>query len=432
MNQGLLIKTFLWLAILTATPGLAAADKPVLVHYMPWFVAKPYSQVWGWHWTMKNCQPELTNAAGTPQIASHYCPEIGPYDSADPAVLEYHVLLMKLAGIDGVIADWYGPEAVNDYAMIDARTSALLGFTRRAGLKFCLCYEDRSVQAGAGAGGPATTAIARAQRTLRYAQDHYFIDPGYLRRPDQRPVLLNFGPIHFHAGDEWRTIFSVLRATNRPAFFTLDHRVEGADGAFAWPPMHLSRSHGHVLSATSLESYLAAFEQEARTWPAFISTAFPRFHDFYAQGGSEPTLGYLDAADGQTLRATLSRALTNHSCLVQLATWNDFGEGTILEPTTAGGSRDLEMVQDLRRQYLDPRFAFHRQDLRLATRLYHLRQSHPTRAGASADLDRVFRLIVAGDLKAADTALGVLETRAATGAEPSLERSSRPPPNHRP
>jgi len=34
------------------------------------------------------------------QIASWYYPLIGPYDSLDPAVLEYHVLLMKLAGID--------------------------------------------------------------------------------------------------------------------------------------------------------------------------------------------------------------------------------------------------------------------------------------------------------------------------------------------
>ena len=45
---------------------------------------------------------------GRATLASHYHPIIGPYDSGDPDVLEYHALLMKLAGIDGVVIDWYG------------------------------------------------------------------------------------------------------------------------------------------------------------------------------------------------------------------------------------------------------------------------------------------------------------------------------------
>jgi len=47
------------------------------------------------------------------------------YDSADPAVLEYHVLLMKLAGIDGVIVDWFGSADYYDYATINRNTTQL-------------------------------------------------------------------------------------------------------------------------------------------------------------------------------------------------------------------------------------------------------------------------------------------------------------------
>src|SRR5947208_313466 len=65
-----------------------AAGKPVLVHYMPWYVAKPYSGSWGWHWTMNYYSPDTTNSLGQRQIASWYYPQIGPYDSADPVVLE--------------------------------------------------------------------------------------------------------------------------------------------------------------------------------------------------------------------------------------------------------------------------------------------------------------------------------------------------------
>ena len=42
--------------------------------------------------------------------AAHYYPKIGPYASNDPDVLEYHFLLMKAAGVTGIILDWYGPE----------------------------------------------------------------------------------------------------------------------------------------------------------------------------------------------------------------------------------------------------------------------------------------------------------------------------------
>src|SRR6202040_2145735 len=101
------------------------APKPMMVHYMPWFVAKPFSGSWGWHWTMNHFNPDQINASGNRQIASWYYPLIGPYDSADPVVLEYHVLLMKLAGVDGVIVDWYGNDSYADYSINDQRTAAL-------------------------------------------------------------------------------------------------------------------------------------------------------------------------------------------------------------------------------------------------------------------------------------------------------------------
>src|SRR4051812_25862406 len=106
------------------TLGAFAGPKPIMVYYMPWFVAKPFSSSWGWHWTMNHYNPEVINASGARQVASWYYPLIGPYDSADPVVLEYHVLLMKLGGVDGVIVDWYGPDNYNDYAVNNERTAA--------------------------------------------------------------------------------------------------------------------------------------------------------------------------------------------------------------------------------------------------------------------------------------------------------------------
>src|SRR5882672_10972706 len=172
-------------ALAAVMPVAARADaKPVMVHYMPWFQAKPYSTSWGYHWTLGSStyNPDQFYANGQRKIASNYYPLIGPYDSLDPAVLEYHVLLMKLGGIDGVIADWYGQDNYYDYAINNQRTLALLNYTRKAGLKFSLCYEDATIQAeingGTMNGVTVTTgnAIAHAQQTMLYAETNFFTD----------------------------------------------------------------------------------------------------------------------------------------------------------------------------------------------------------------------------------------------------------------
>ena len=406
-----------------------AGAKPVMVHYMPWFESKPYSGYWGWHWTMGNASinPSIINTNGEREVASWYYPLIGPYDSADPATLEYHVLLMKLAGIDGVIVDWYGMDNYLDYGLNNQRTADMFNYIRKAGLKFSLCYEDATIQNEInGKFLAASNAVLHAQQTMLYAQSNYFTDPCFLRWSNM-PVLLNFGPQYFKNNSQWASIFSVLNATNQPAFFTEDNRLPIGEGAFDWPPMWLSQTDGGVLTDSALQSYLTSFEQKALwLWPAFVSTAFPRFHDYYAQAGVGASYGYRDDENGNTLRVTLSRAMTNASAIVQIATWNDFGEGTIVEPTVDGseptteyGYADLGIIQDFRRLYLDAGFSYHTNDLTLALRLFNLRELYlygtnglygTTNPVVSAELDRVFSNIISGNLTVANLQLIGIET----------------------
>jgi len=396
----------LWAALLLSSlmpHSSPAASKPVMVYYMPWFAAKPFSENWGWHWTMDHFNPERINAAGQREIASWYYPLIGPYDSADPNVLEYHVLLMKLAGVDGVIVDWYGSTDFLDYGVNDRATLKLFQFTRKAGLRFSICYEDQTIQHLVdGNYLSATGAIAQAQRDMLYLQTNFFVDASYLRMKGQ-PVLLNFGPQHFLANSNWEDIFSVLAASNQPAFFTEDNKLPSGRGAFNWPPMWMSQAPGTggVLSGLALHNYLADFERKATPWAAFISSAFPRFHDIYQRAGVRNYWGYLGDRQGEIFRQTLSRGMTNASALAQIVTWNDFGEGSMVEPTLEYGFRDLGLLQDLRRLHLEPGFPLKTNDLALALQFYHLRRAHSTNAAACTELDETFTNIVSMNLEAA-------------------------------
>lgn len=408
-------RCLLWLALLLGSwfgpAALASTNKPLIAHYMPWYVARHYSGSWGWHWTMNHYNPDTFNGAGQRNVASWYYPLIGPYDSADPVVLEYHVLLMKLGGLDGVVADWYGQENYLDYGTINQRTLALLDYTRRAGLKFALCYEDRTVQQKISDGYLyASNAVANAQQTMLYAQTNYFSAANYLQFSN-RPVLLNFGPTYFKNNSQWASIFSVLAASNQPAFFTEDIRYPAGFGAFNWPPMYLSQQNGGVLTPAALENYLSNFQNTAASWPAFVSSAFPRFRDIYQQAGLGYTYGTLEDDGGQTFRSTLTRALTNNSAMIQLVTWNDYGEGTIIEPTVEYGYRDLGVIQDFRRQYLDPGFTAQTNDLALPLRLYNLRRQYAGNSIVAGELNRAFTNIVAGNLAVAHLQLAGLEAR---------------------
>jgi hypothetical protein len=254
----------------------------------------------------------------------------------------------------------------------------------------------------------AGNAIANAQQTMLYAQATYFGSANYLQFSN-KPVLLNFGPIYFKNNSQWVSIFSVLAATNQPAFFTEDNRLPVALGAYNWPPMHLA--NGGTLSSNSLHTYLGNFQNTAAAWPAFISSAFPRFRDIYQQAGLGFTYGTLDDSTGQTFRSTLTRAMTNDSDMIQLVTWNDFGEGTVIEPTVEFGYRDLGVVQEFRRQHLDSDFSATTNDLTLPLRLYNLRRQFVGNAIVNAELNRTFTNLVTGNLTAAQLQLAGLEAR---------------------
>jgi hypothetical protein len=318
---------------------------------------------------------------------------------------------MKLTGVDGVIVDWYGSANFLDYGVNNQATLSLFQFTRKAGLKFAICYEDQTIQHMLDAGYlSAGDDIRHTQQEMLYLQTNFFSDASYLRFKGQ-PVLLNFGPQHFMASSNWEEIFSVLQPTNQPAFFTEDNRLPVGMGAFSWPPMWLSQAPGTggVLSAAALKGYLADFNQKAATWPAYISSAFPRFHDIYQRAGVRNYWGYLGDRHSETLRETLACGMTNTSAMVQVVTWNDFGEGSMVEPTKEYGYRDLGIIQDFRRQYLEPGFPAHTNDLAMAFRLYNLRRQSSTNPVITAELDCIFTNIISGRIDTANRQLMQLE-----------------------
>ena len=390
-------------AALQAQSGDDTARPLLMAHYMPWYQTPDVSGYWGWHWTMDHFDPTQPDANGRPQIASHFMPLTGPYDSQDPDILEYQVLLMKLSGIDGVIVDWYGIDDFREYAVLNAATVKLFDAVKRAGLRFIICFEDQIYIHMTHEGYlTADEAIPNAQGVMRFMQDEWFSDPAYLSYEGQ-PLLFTYGPQYFRNPDDWETIFSVLDTA--PGLVTLDKHMDWAAlSSYPWPPM--SQSGGIELLQTTLDRYLALFYRNAQRRDLIVGSAFPGFKDSYAEAGVRASYGSINPRDGETLRDTLDLALEQGADIVQLVTWNDYGEGTIIEPTDEFGYQYLEIVQETRRS-LESDFSPTADDLRLPLALYDARRAHAGDVEVNAQLDEAFDAIVSGDLAAARAILAI-------------------------
>ncbi len=387
-----LVMLSLALLFTLSPPGRAAppptarpVPKPrlLMAHYMPWFAAKPTSKGWGWHWTMNHFQPDRVTG-GRREAASHYYPLMGLYDSGDPDALDCHVLLMKFTGIDGVLVDWYGNDDYNDYGLLHRNTLALVRAVKKAHLRYAVVYEDQTVpKLIAGRVFPEADAVPHGRRLMAWLQAHWFSDPSYLTL-DGRPVFLVFGGTYY-TGDQWGRMFGGL--LRLPLFFTEEDRRAPAVGGFAWP----QPQGGDAQSVRELDRFYAA----APAWPLSLPAAWPRFHDIYGQAGVQPSYGVIDDRDGLTYAGTLDRALKSDAAIIQLVTWNDWGEGTQIEPSVETGYRDLETTQN-RRRSLDPAFPYRAQDLRLPIALYALQKKDGNDPARRAKLDTISRLLFAG------------------------------------
>ena len=364
--------------------------KLLLAHYMPWYQAKPFSPAWGWHWTMNKFNPAADGAGGSLdsaklQIASHFYPLIGPYDTADPAVLECQLLQMKLAGIDGVVVDWYGLTDLHDYAVLHRSTEQLLVQAERLGMRFAICYEDSTVPALIKAG-----RLTEGQRVEHVAQEvawlakNWFNKKGYVHLGG-KPVLLSFGQSGL-TDTEWTACLGKI--TPSVAYFSEHQKRTSAMGGFDWP-----------IPKEGVAG-VARFEQNAMGWPESIAVIFPRFVDIYAEAGVHESWGRIEDQRGAVFRQTLQRAFDGPAKIIQIATWNDWGEGTQVEPSREFGYRDLEAIQLIRKSKTGGAFMIQSDALRLPSELLKLRRRYKDDASVK-QLDQVAILLSRGEVEPA-------------------------------
>lgn len=334
----LMRRACLWMAVAMVGCRETETVRPppiVMAHYMPWFRAEPMPdgstrwEHWPWFGKGPKHDPDDVAPDGRRDLASVFYPMIGPYHGADPDVIEYHVRTARAAGIQGFIADWYGPGTYTDDVF-----GRLAEAADSNDFRVAVCLEEKTFFPNYSKAATREEAQAEMSRQIEHVLQTHARRPSYFRF-DGRPVFFLFN--NHQDGALGRHVFSpeeiaaVLDRLPEKILLVRGHTEPDywgtARGAYAWIGDAAYRRQFYETAAEARKEGRLDFVAGVAN-PGFNDTGVwgwghgPRVTP--RRGIREYEEQWLDA-EGESLD------------LIQVATWNDFNEGSTIEPAVEYG-----------------------------------------------------------------------------------------------
>ncbi|MCG3177950.1 MAG: hypothetical protein BIFFINMI_00273 [Phycisphaerae bacterium] len=315
------------LAMPAAAPARAAAPpRMVLAFYYPWYGNPDIAGGSGrWsHW--EGVDP----ARHTIRSATHY-PELGAYDSLSPDLIARHCRMARDGGLDGLIASWWGKGSFEDRAM-----PRLLDAAAKTGLKVSIYYETVAAPRSADA-----AAADIADLLARFTKH-----PAWLK-VDGRPVVFIYSRAVDEIGLEgWSDVVAILRKRIDPAPLLIGDNL-GPASALVFDGTHTYNTAGLVkgMSADGVAAWarLACPNQVdvARSRSRISTvTVIPGYDDTKIR---KPGLR-VDRLDGRLYAAQWEQAIAADPDWVLVTSFNEWHEGSEIEPSHEDGRRYLDMT----------------------------------------------------------------------------------------
>ncbi|MDQ8193916.1 hypothetical protein QEH59_05740 [Coraliomargarita sp. SDUM461004] len=319
---------------------------PVLAaHYMPWF-NNPKTSARGrdewshWEWRGQSIvrDPRQLRADGLRDIASVQYPLIGPYSSDNRAVVRYHLETAHAIGIHAFFVIWYGPGSD-----VDGLLPLILDEAQRIGMKVAICYEEKLNWEPYRHPKSRAEIVRTAIKDLSYVLGEYAMHPAYLRRNGD-PFIFQFN----FWGSDTMGPRNILPTEWSQIFDALPHPVVYARQNLN-PEYHPGIAANYVWWTQDV-TYLEDFADYSRSMvdsgqlDFFMNMIAPGFDDSGVDGWGHGTRA-LPREGLSTLRDTFERSARGAPEVIQLVTWNDFNEGTALEPTVSDGFQYLDALE---------------------------------------------------------------------------------------
>jgi hypothetical protein len=304
-----------WPATAAAAPRSADRPTPVFAYYYIWFTPSHAPST-----------VPTTGSVSWNRPKSDY-PLLGRYSSDERAVMDEHVRWAKNAGIDGFIVSWKSTDVLN------RRLERLVRVASRHDFKLLIIYQGLDV-------GREPLPVERVAADLdlfrhRYGGNRVF-------RAFDVPAVVWSGTWEFSR----KQVEAVTRSRrddllilaserDRKGYERLAGVVDG--NAYYWSSANPETYPGYE---AKLEEMGQSVHAHGGLW---IAPAAPGF-DARSVGGTT----VVDRKGGATFRRELDAAAGSSPDAIGLISWNEFSEGTHIEPSERYGPRYLDVLADVR------------------------------------------------------------------------------------
>jgi len=317
-------------------------EKKVFAFYYPWYgsPAGP-SGLWE-HW--EGVTNEYISSS------AHY-PLLGAYDSADERVILAHMAMAKHAGIDGFISSWWGIGTFEDN-----QVRRILSVAEQVGLKISMYYESvrNLTQQG-------------IIEELSYIVNSYADSPSFLK-DSGRPVLFIYAISYDYwvrDANFWLKVRRGVEANVGPVVLIGDTVDQGYlhvfDGFHTYIYLGEDVEAFYVDAVERLESGLSSSEEVSKAFSSaysggkvsvdlksFSLTVIPG-NDLTAIGG-DPDL-FRDRGGGEFYARHWDVALELDVHSVLITSWNEWHEGTEIEPSREYGFDYIGLTRQFVEKY---------------------------------------------------------------------------------
>ena len=301
----------------------------VLAHYFAWFNDN------GWD--------DCNISAGDKPLE--------PYHSDDPTTIARHIRMARDIGLNGFTLHWFAP---------DDRTDRNFGtlLTRSEGFNFSSTIVfSRHIWHGSPA--PSQQNIAEA---LHYVRGRYSTHPNFLRL-ENKPVIFftNVYRTPTTSGHPPQQFWAAVREQVDPQrqMWWIAEGLDASylnvfDGLYVFKISHAAYPHDYVKSPR-WGAQVRAWEAKTGQPKLWIATISPGWDDLRA--GCKPdvrapnTAHRLDRANGSVYEASFAAALDSNPDWLLVGSFNEWVEGTYIEPSLLYGDIYMQMTGEFVRRF---------------------------------------------------------------------------------